>query len=149
MNPPGRLFRIVAEACCIAISLCLLVEFLLFRIVMYGFASDTGPTKTGQIALLLGFVASLMASAWWVFRRVQSICPRAKAKSISAAFLLFTPFAVVVALIIAQIPAGYAGDIAPALGLIVAFICAVFITTVLNFGLAVAILRRRPLVDEA
>lgn len=87
--------------------------------------------KATMVFLLVFLPAGI--AAWWIFRKLQARYTRREARTVATAFGVFTPVSLLIAIPLAQIPAGYAAFLGRPFGLIGAFAGIVVMTTTLSF----------------
>jgi hypothetical protein len=140
-----RLFVIVAKAALIVTA----GSFaLVLTAVSFGLKSMQRPAA-GEIlvAAASAFIPAGVA-IWWMFPKLRTVYPRREARAVSTAFALFTPISLVVALVLAQIPGGYAQSlIGPQFfGLVGALLGTVVMTGFLSFLVCALVLRVTQLI---
>jgi len=84
------------------------------------------------VVLLLVFLPTGIAT-WWILRKLQARYTQREARAVATAFAVFTPVSLLIAIVLSQIPGGYAAFLGPAFGLVGAFVGIVVMTTILNF----------------
>jgi hypothetical protein len=132
------LFVAVGKAALITCVCALVVGVLSFRIAVTHVEQE-----------ILGAVIAIIPSgiaAWWMFRKLRAHCTRREARAVALTFGVFTPVSLGVALVLAQIPGGYAEALLGGpFALVGAFAGTVVMTTLLSFLaclLALSVTRR-------
>ncbi|HXZ39780.1 MAG TPA: hypothetical protein VEG68_03500 [Terriglobales bacterium] len=92
-------FTVVSAAAIIASSGCL-VPLVLLKIAIV--------TTVLQVIVLGAMLVPTGIAAVWLFRKLQLRYTRREAKAVAAAFLIFAPVALMIAIVVAEIPGGYA-----------------------------------------
>src|SRR6266851_2799492 len=83
----------------------------------------------------------------WMFRKLRTVYPRREARAVSTAFGVFTPISLVVSVVLAQIPGGYAEMLAgPHFAMIGVFVGLVVVTGFPSFLVCALVLRVTQLI---
>jgi hypothetical protein len=134
MRGPLRLFIVVAEAALILTT----AWFALVLVAMaVGLKPDLAPlTPThGDILVGVTFVLTIVAAAWWLFRRLHSHWTKREARAVAVAFGIFAPISFIVAIFLSPITGGYTEMLTGRrfVGLVGAFVGIAVITALLSF----------------
>ena len=121
------LFIAVGKAALIAAIGCfaLVLGVLVFKIVMT-------PGEREILGVTMAFLPTGVA-AWWIFRKLQARYKRREARAVATAFAVFTPVSLLIAIVLSQIPGGYAAFMGAPFFLVGAFVGIVVMTTILSF----------------
>jgi hypothetical protein len=101
MSIPDRLwfFIVVSTAAIIASTGCL-VPLLTLKIAAL--------TAVLQILVLAGGFLPTVVAAFWMFGKLQLRYTRREARAVAVAFSIFAPIGLLIAIVVAEIPGGYA-----------------------------------------
>lgn len=104
------------------------------------------PSASQVVTLVSVVVLPLVASGWWVFRRLILRCSRRETRAVTASFSVVTLLSWPVAILLAQIPGAYMGYLGRPLGMVGAFASIVIFIAMANFGASSLVLWivRRP-----
>jgi len=126
------LFIIVGKAALITV-------LLWFGLVLVGLLGSKIEMTSGEPQILKATVLFLLVllptgiATWWSFRKLQSHYPPREARAAATALAVFTPVSLLIAILLAQIPGGYADLLLGSpFGLVGAFVGVVVVTTILN-----------------
>ena len=101
MRDARRLFVIVGQAALIVTG-----AYLALVLVTLKFALTPGEE---EIEGAMMAIVPVGVAAWWIFRKLQAHHPRREARAAAIVFAVFTPMALLMALLVAQIFGGYSG----------------------------------------
>lgn len=114
---------------------------LMLAIFLFGFNPDVRSGVSEIFVAVAVFLPIGVATAW-MFRKLRTVYPRREARAVSTAFGIFTPVSLVVGVVLAEIPGGYAEMLAgPHFVLIGVFVGVVIVTGLLSFLVCVLVLR--------
>lgn len=70
-----------------------------------------GPGAAGSVAVAIVFLLSFGVTARWLFRTVRKQRSYRQARAVLAAFVVFSPFALLIAMPFGMLPGGYAAEL--------------------------------------
>jgi hypothetical protein len=119
---------------------------LMLGIFSSGFNPQLKSVGVGILVAVAVFLTIGVATGW-MFRKLRTVYPRREARAVSTAFGVFTPASLVVSVVLAQIPGGYAEMLAgPHFALIGVFVGLVGVTGFLSVLLCALVLRVTQLI---
>jgi hypothetical protein len=134
MRDQRTLFIVVAKAV-------LMTTIGYSTLVLFGFKLATTPVGQGVFGVVVALLPSGLA-AWWMFRQLQKHYTRRESQAAATAFGVITPLSLAVAIVLAQIPGGYAeGVLGRRLILPAIFVSVTVVTTLLSFAASAFVLR--------
>jgi len=118
------LFKLVGKASLIVAMGC-------FALVLGAKVAVT-PGEQQVLGAIIAFLPGGIA-AWWMFRKLRAHYTRRQSRAAAITFAVFTPVALLIGVLVAQIPGGYAEVLGRPFGLVGAFVGIVVTITLLNF----------------
>ncbi len=130
MHDNLRLLTVIAKAALIVTIGC--SALLCVALVVSGAKDAMSYREQVVLGAFMAFLPVGIA-AWWMLRKLQARYTRGESRSVAIAFAGFTPFVLVVSMVVAQILGGYASLLGGPFALVGVFVGIVGITTFLSF----------------